>query len=81
MMWCQSNKIPKNVYEAFVNLKKNAQFTVITDWLKEGQVEENGNFPLVRDDVDLRTSQGRAQVLNAILNAIENAGETVIKFK
>ena len=80
-MWCQANQIPKDVYEAFVVLKRNTQFIAFAKWLEEGQTEENSGFPFIHDDVDLRVSQGRAQVVNAILNAIENAEEIVQKFK
>ena len=80
-MWLQTSQIPKNVYVALVNLKRNAQFGEIVKWLEEGQAEENSGWPLEYDDIKLRTSQGRAQVVNAILNAIENAEESVLKFK
>lgn len=79
MSWNQKNQIHKDVFQAFENLKTDRSFAVILNWLRTGLKEEDETNRRIIEDEFLRMGQGRAQALEIILYANDNARENLEK--
>ena len=77
------NKIPKDVYQAFATAKTHPQFIpffkTIIDWVKAGQQEVNKDWRKEPNAEQLRILQGRAQILEAVVTAYDNAEAELMK--
>lgn len=68
----ESNKTLK----AFANLRPNGNWAVIKEEYLEGTlVKLNTQMAKERDEVELRILQGKAQMIQAILDLSENSAE------
>ncbi len=79
MSLLQENKVPKDVYQAFNNLRNDANFKVIIDFFKKALESEDSDNRTYFEDVHLRWGQGHSQVLNFIIQTNNNAYDILTK--
>lgn len=75
----QDNKTPKDIYQAFYNLKDDVSFKLIIQWLRDNLKSEDTDNRVVIEEAYLRMGQGRAQILDAILRTNDTAYEKLMK--
>jgi hypothetical protein len=71
--WMQEREIPREVWQAFVNLTPNRDMQTIVAWLEKARQSEDDLYAELGDDVPLRWCQGRASTLRRILHVAKNA--------
>lgn len=67
----------KPILMAMYNLRNDANFKVILDWLRGLKKEEEKASPDITEDIRYRWSQGRLQVLNGVLDNNDSAEKTL----
>lgn len=79
--WMIDREIPREVWQAFVNLAPNRDMQTILAWLDAARQSEDDLYDDLGDEVPLRWCQGRAKTLKRILHVAHTAPDMLKKLK
>jgi hypothetical protein len=75
------HRLNRRQVQALAALKMNEDFTIFVEWLRLSRDQEREALTTHKDDILLRWSQAKTQLLNDQLNTIEKARETFKRMK
>jgi|15BtaG_2_1085339.scaffolds.fasta_scaffold34846_2 hypothetical protein len=74
-------RLDRRQIQAIVSLQMSEDFKIFVEWLRTSRDKEQDALTNHKDEILMRWSQGKTQLLNDQLNTIDNARETFNRMK